>query len=200
MNEILFQHKSRLRSQCRALRKSLGDEKRAQISLDICRRIEGWHVFRHSVTILTYMPIKSEADLTPLLERHPQKRWILPRIIPEEGYRMVFHPYDPKRLIHHPFGMPEPAPDLPMIAPDEIELTLAPGLAFDRLGHRLGYGGGYFDRFLENFRGVSAGVVFQDLLLGSVPHGAHDIPMQWIVTEHELFAVCRGGRESSPME
>ena len=189
MNEIIFQHKSQLRRQCRALRGSLGDEKRAQSSLDICRRIEGWRIFQESATILTYMPIKSEADLTPLLERHPHKRWILPRIIPEEDNRMVFHAYDPKRLIHHPFGMPEPAPDLPLIAPDEIELTFAPGLAFDRLGSRLGYGGGYFDRFLKNYRGVSIGVVFHDLLLGSIPRDEHDIPLQWIVTEHELFAV-----------
>jgi 5-formyltetrahydrofolate cyclo-ligase len=189
MDEIISQQKSQLRKQCRAVRKSLGSEKRAQASLSICECIERWTVFQQSHTILTYMPIKSELDLTPLLERHPHKRWGLPRILPEEDNRMVFHVFDPRRLVPHPFGMAEPAPDCPVIAPEEIELALVPGLAFDRAGFRLGYGGGYYDRFLKNFKGVSAGVVFYELLLEKIPHGAHDIPMRWVITENGLFAI-----------
>ncbi|NTV93404.1 MAG: o-succinylbenzoate--CoA ligase [Chlorobiaceae bacterium] len=73
------------------------------------------------------------------------------------------------------------------IHPEEIELALVPGLAFDRTGFRLGYGGGYFDRFLKNFNGVSAGIIFHALLLDETPHAAHDIPMHWIATERELL-------------
>jgi 5-formyltetrahydrofolate cyclo-ligase len=62
-----------------------------------------------------------------------------------------------------------------------------PGLAYDRCGWRLGYGGGYYDRFLKNFTGASVGITYQSLLLGSIPHHAHDISMQWIVTEQELI-------------
>jgi len=188
MSPSIFEQKSQLRQQCRALRKSLGEETRTRASLSICERIQNWPIFQRSETVLTYMPIKSEADLTPLLERHPQKRWILPRIIPEEDHRMVFHPYDARRLVRHPFGMAEPAPDSPVIAPEEIQLALVPGLAFDRLGWRLGYGGGYFDRFLKEFKDVSAGVVLHALLLDEVPHTALDVPMQWIITEREIFA------------
>jgi len=188
MPNLISEQKSQLRRRCRATRKSLGDETRAHASLSICERIENWHIFQHSATILTYMPIKAEVDLTSLLKRHPQKGWALPRIIPEEDHRMVFHPYDARRLVRHPFGMAEPTPGLPVISPEDIQLTLAPGLAFDRLGWRLGYGGGYFDRFLKSFRGISAGIVFHDLLLESVPHTALDIPMQWIVTENEMFS------------
>ena len=187
MPDEVTEQKAQLRAHCCAIRKSLGEETRAQASASICTRIEDWRVFQQSDVILTYMPIKSEADLTLLLARHPQKRWALPRIIPEENHRMVFHPYDANHLIQHSFGMAEPSPDLPIISPDEIQLTLAPGLAFDRHGWRLGYGGGYFDRFLKNFRGVSAGIVFDALLLDDVPHGAFDVSMQWIVTEKEMF-------------
>jgi 5-formyltetrahydrofolate cyclo-ligase len=115
---------------------------------------------------------------------------MLPRIIPEEDHRMVFHLYDPSRLILHPFGMAEPAPDLPVIIPEEIQLALVPGLAFDRHGWRLGYGGGYFDRFLKGFKGVSAGVVFHALLLDEVPHTRMDIPMDWILTEREFLTAA----------
>ena len=187
MIESISEQKSELRKHCRAIRKSLGDEQRAQASESICKHIEEWDIFQRSEVILTYMPIKAEVNLTPLLNLYPNKNWILPRIIPEEDNRMVFHPYDAARLIQHSFGMAEPAADSPVIQPQAIELTLAPGLAFDRHGWRLGYGGGYFDRFLKIFRGVCAGIVFHDLLIDEVPHGEHDMAMNWIITEQELF-------------
>ncbi len=186
MPEITVQ-KQHLRKQCRQVRQTLGADTRQQASQSIGRWIESWPVFQRADVILTYMPIPGEADLTPLLARHPQKRWVLPRILPAEDHRMVFHPYDAKRLILHPFGMAEPAPDLPVISPDEVQLALVPGLTFDRLGGRLGYGGGYFDRFLRHFAGTSLGVIFSALLLESLPRGEYDVPMQWIVTEGGIF-------------
>ena len=137
------------------------------------------------------MPIKNEVDLTPLLTRHSEKRWVLPRIIPEEDHRMVFHPYDAARLVRHPFGMAEPAADLPTVPPEALELVLVPGLAFDRHGWRLGYGGGYYDRFLKGFAGISAGIVFHALLLDDLPHGEFDVPVQWVVTEEGMLKTSR---------
>lgn len=165
----------------------MGDEFRRQASQTICARLATWDVFRASDVILTYMPIRTEVDLRPLLADFPKKRWLLPRIIPGENGRMVFHGYDPHNLILHSFGMAEPAPHLRQVSPAEIQLVLVPGLAFDRSGWRLGYGGGYFDRFLMDFSGVSAGVVFQTLLLDALPHGEYDIPMKWLVTEDTLI-------------
>jgi 5-formyltetrahydrofolate cyclo-ligase len=183
----IAEQKQQLRRSCRQIRKELGEATRQQASLSICGWIESWPVFQRSSVILAYMPIPEEADLTSLLERQPQKRWALPRIIPEENHRMVFHPYAAGRLIRHPFGMAEPAPDLPIIPSSEVQLALVPGLAFDRLGRRMGYGGGYFDRFLCDFTGVSLGVTFQALLLDHLPCGEHDVPVKWIVTEVGLL-------------
>jgi 5-formyltetrahydrofolate cyclo-ligase len=181
------EQKQQLRRACRQIRKELGEAARRQASLAICGWIEAWPVFQRSSVILTYMPIRDEADLTPLLERQEQKRWVLPRIIPEENHRMVFHSYQAGRLIRHPFGMAEPAPDLPVIPANEVQLALVPGLAFDRMGRRLGYGGGYFDRFLRDFTGASLGVIFQALLLNQLPYGEHDVPVAWVVTEAGIF-------------
>ena len=183
----LAETKSKLRQQCRTLRASLGEETRARASQSICERLENWTIFRQSQSILTYMPIKGEVDLTPLLDRHSEKQWALPRILPEENHRMVFHPYDATRLVRHPFGMAEPSADLPTVPPEAIQLALVPGLAFDRHGWRLGYGGGYFDRFLKDFPGVSVGIVFQALLLEDIPRGPFDVPMRWIVCEGDFL-------------
>jgi 5-formyltetrahydrofolate cyclo-ligase len=186
MSDVAEQ-KRRLRRSCRQIRNELGEATRQGASLSICGWIESWHVFQTSSVILAYMPITGEVDLTPLLERQPQKGWVLPRIIPEDNHRMVFHPYVSGRLIRHPFGMAEPPPDLPIVPPSEVQLALVPGLAFDRLGRRLGYGGGYFDRFLHDFTGVSLGVIFQALLLDHLPYGEYDVPVKWIVTEVGLL-------------
>lgn len=181
--------KRELRRTCRQVRKELGEEARQQASLAICARIAAWSVFQQSSTILVYMPIVGEVDLTPLLGREPRKRWILPRIIPEEAGCMVFHPYEPGRLVHHPFGMEEPSPDLPIVPAGEVQLALVPGLAYDRAGRRLGYGGGYFDRFLRGFTGVSLGVTFRLLLLDRLPCAEHDVTVHWIVTEEGVMEV-----------
>jgi 5-formyltetrahydrofolate cyclo-ligase len=186
MSNAIQDAKHQLRAQSRQVRKALGEDFQRQASAAICLHIESWPLFRASETVLTYMPMRGEVDLRPLLERHTYKRWLLPRILPEG--RMNFHPYDPGHLIRHPYGMLEPAPDLPLVPVEHIQLALVPGLAFDRQGWRLGYGGGFFDRFLAGFtHGVSLGVTYHALLFDLLPHHQHDIPVQYLVTEEGLL-------------
>ena len=147
--------------------------------------MRAWPQFQQSDWVLTYMPMRSEVDLTGLLSHYPHKGWIIPRILPAS--RMQFHRYDPEKLILHKFGMLEPDPASPLISPQEIQLVLVPGLAYDREGWRLGYGGGFYDRFLAEFKGISVGVTFQKLVLPSIPHQGHDIPMQYLVSEQGLL-------------
>ena len=182
----IHEQKTQLRQRCKVIRKGLGEEFRQNASKVICTYLAAWEVFQAAKVILTYMPIRGEVDLRTLLANFPEKHWLLPRIIPGEEGCMVFHPYDPDNLILHPFGMAEPAAHLLQVPGNEIQLVLAPGLAFDRSGWRLGYGGGYFDRFLMRFKGVCVGVVFETLLLKAIPHGEYDIPMNWLVTEEGL--------------
>ncbi len=183
----IYDQKRQLRRRCKAIRMGLSDENRQQTGQAICMHLAAWDIFQSAETILTYMPIQAEVDLGQLLIEFPEKRWVLPRMIPGEVGRMVFHPYDPDYLIVHSYGMAEPAPHLIEVSSQDIQLVLAPGLAFDRSGWRLGYGGGYFDRFLMDFSGVSVGVIFQAMLLETIPHGEHDIPMNWLVTEEGLI-------------
>jgi len=74
MIDPISAQKAHLRKQCRIVRKSLGEEAGARASLDICQSIEAWDVFQTSESVLTYMPVHSEVDLTLLLEHHPHKR------------------------------------------------------------------------------------------------------------------------------
>jgi 5-formyltetrahydrofolate cyclo-ligase len=174
--------KKQLRKTCRDARTGLGQEYRQQASLAICRHIEAWSVFQACKVILAYLPMNGEVNLLPLVENHLDKTWLAPRILPEG--RMVFHPYDPGRLVRHPFGMLEPDPNLPVVHASQIELALTPGLAYDLQGWRLGYGGGFYDRFLsEQVDCISLGVTYRALLLNDLPHLDHDIPVHNLVTE-----------------
>ncbi len=77
-----------------------------------------------------------------------------------------------------------------MIEPNELDLILVPGLAFDRTGGRMGYGAGCYDRFLPRCRGVFAALAFEFQIVDSVPADEHDVPMHYVVTEQGVYD-CR---------
>ena len=185
MAEKIPDLKKGLRKNCRGVRASLDEKKRDEASRLICKFIERWSVFNRSNIILAYLPMRAEVDLSVLLADHQEKTWLVPRIL-EDG-EMFFHLYDPDRLIRHPFGMLEPDATLPSIPADRVELALIPGLAYDLRGWRLGYGGGFYDRFLSKQpKCIRLGVTFQALVLPDVPHQENDVAMQYLVTEDGL--------------
>ncbi len=83
------------------------------------------------------------------------------------------------------YGLLEPDEDLPRVCPDGIDLCVVPATAYDRRGHRLGRGGGYYDRFLANLRPdcVTVGLMYDDFILPEVPTGEYDRPVGRILTE-----------------
>ena len=86
------------------------------------------------------------------------------------------------------FGILEPKPEAirPATA-DQIDVALAPGLAFDETGNRLGRGMGYFDRLLQEIRGAKIALAFEFQVVGEVPTEAHDLRMDFIVTETRVI-------------
>jgi 5-formyltetrahydrofolate cyclo-ligase len=191
--------KSELRTQFCDLRECLPAEDVATASAGICRRLIDWLSREGNApahpTILTYLAFRNEPDLSLLFELLPDTRWIAPRII--AGRRMALHPYDPHRLERHRFGMLEPAADLPTVDPAEIDVVLVPGVAFDRRGGRLGFGGGYYDRFLATTPALRIGIAFDQCLADELPCGAHDKRMDWVATQSEMINCERVKWESS---
>ena len=106
--------------------------------------------------------------------------------------RLAFHLYEPGRLIQHRYGMLEPDPALPEVAVDEANLIIVPGLGYTCRGYRLGYGGGYYDRLLAACGpAVTVGVCFEALVLEDMPQTAHDLPVEYLVTEEAGIRACR---------
>ena len=132
--------KREVREHLRAVRESLSSDQVAAASTALCKRLAGWRVLQQAHRVLTYIAFRNEIDLAPLPGLLPGIEWIVPRVI---GRRLVLHPYDPARLVRHRYGMLEPAADLPVIDPAAIDLVLVPGVAYDRRGGRMGFGGGF---------------------------------------------------------
>lgn len=112
------------------------------------------------------------------------KRIGLPRMLP--GHQMEVREYSPARpLVPVAFGISEPGEDCPLISKEEIDLILVPAVCYDRAGYRLGFGGGYYDRWLERFEGFRVGLCRECVLQDKVPTEAHDSRVDVLLTEEE---------------
>ncbi|HJV43876.1 5-formyltetrahydrofolate cyclo-ligase [Caulobacter sp.] len=135
------------------------------------------------------------SELSPLIlgDQLREAGWTLalPAIEDAEAARMVFRAWDPAQpLIRDAIGLPAPSPDSAKLEPD---LVLAPLLAFQRDGVRLGQGGGYYDRALEALRARKPtfvlGVAYSGQQVENLPHEPHDQRLDAILTEKEYIAV-----------
>ena len=101
-----------------------------------------------------------------------------------DTYTLSFHSVNAlTELTAGAYGIPEPpaTADAPYISPASI--CIVPALAYDRQGYRLGYGKGYYDRFLDGFCGITVGVAMDGFICDLLPHDSHDIPLDIIITK-----------------
>ncbi|MGB0652038.1 MAG: 5-formyltetrahydrofolate cyclo-ligase [Thermoplasmatota archaeon] len=107
------------------------------------------------------------------------KRLVLPRVADRAtGALGLHHVADWLQLEKGAFGLMEPRADLPVVAPEEVELAVVPGLAWDAAGGRLGQGGGFFDRLLPHLGGPAWGVGFDCQVVDEVPREPHDAAVE----------------------
>lgn len=181
--------KSLLRSR---LRKTIAEADKNTLDLmsaDIYTNLLTIEEVKKAETVFCYISVGGEPDTLPLI-RHllsSGKKVAVPKCY--SGGRME------AKLIKSlsdavpvpPYGIPEPGPDTPTALPESIDIALIPGMAFDRLGGRLGKGAGYYDRYLEATDAVKCGVCFSFALLEGVPEEKHDMRMDILVTENEIL-------------
>lgn len=112
----------------------------------------------------------------------------LPRMLPE--HRMEVRRFEADRpLVKASFGISEPGEDCPLLDREDIGLVLVPAVCYDRRGFRLGFGGGYYDRWLEHFSGVTVGLCRGAVLRETVPVEAHDAKVDILLTEEESLSL-----------
>lgn len=151
-------------------------------SLRVVSGLFEWLASHLPGTASAYVAMADEVDVTPLFDRLPGWRWVLPRV--ETDGSLTFRDRGVAWETHE-FGMEQPVDEGPVIPIPEIDIFLVPGLAFDQAGDRLGRGGGYYDRLLAERRtdSVPVGVTVKERVVESVPVHDHDQRVQWLATE-----------------
>ncbi|MBI4996124.1 MAG: 5-formyltetrahydrofolate cyclo-ligase [Rhodocyclales bacterium] len=172
-----------LRQEKIAARLALPADEHRRASLAIESRLEALLGDRSPQVVAFCWPLRKEFDCRPLVERLLARGWRAAQpVVLAPAQPMVFRPWDPATpMTEDRHGIPIPAGDR-TVTPDVVLLPL---VAFDALGYRIGYGGGYFDRTLAALapRPFAVGVGFELARVASVRPEAHDIRLDAIVTE-----------------
>lgn len=178
--------KRALRREVLARRDALPADDRAQRSTLIAERIVSLPEFVGTSVLLAYWAFGSEVDLGPLFDVLRGVVVALPKVVGPHIVPVTYAPGDP--LASTPLGPREPVLGDPLDT-SRIEVVLTPGVAFDRAGGRLGYGGGYYDRFFPTIAAdvPRIGVAFSTQIVEAVPRGGSDRPVGLIVTEDEVI-------------
>ena len=189
--------KAGIRREYSLRRKALDGTLRRQYDADICAAIRALPCFEETECVAAFISHGAEPDLSPLFKG---KRLFLPRFDAGRGVYEIVAVNDLELdLLPGKYNIPEPSPSLPAADPDFVAsrvLFLVPAVACDRQGHRLGRGGGYYDRLLAGVKKAPVGVVYScQLSEQPLPGTAHDIPMGVIVTEREVISVTQGTGE-----
>ena len=174
--------KAELRKKILQEMKTLSQEQKQAMDRDLTERFLQHPFYQEAKTIATYLSFTHEFQTQELIERALKdgKKVLIPKTYPKG--RMEFVVYHPQQLVKTSFGLLEPQGDLEVVEPSQIDLIHVPGLAFTTEGYRIGYGGGYYDRYLEHFTGHTLSTVYpcqiQEFNLEN-----HDIPVQEVLID-----------------
>lgn len=187
-------HKTEIREYYLAKRRGLDEAVRAEKNEKICKNMLASATFRYADIILMYFPKPDEIDIRAVAEAAlaAGKRIAFPRCNPED-HTMIFHFVSSlDELTPGSYNIMEPAPTLPEFTREMAETCnvacIVPAVVFDKKGFRIGYGGGYYDRYLAGFRGTKVGFAYRDFIVNSVPHGRFDLTVDVMITERGLYA------------
>ncbi|MDK2927180.1 MAG: 5-formyltetrahydrofolate cyclo-ligase [Bacillota bacterium] len=180
--------KAELRRRVLARRDALAPSERQRLSRAITERLLAWPLFQSARVVLLYAGVRSEVATEELTRSSLAlgKAVLMPRCLPAT-HELILVPIAAWEELEPGFcGLLEPpAPAEPPETPPD--LVVVPGVAFDLLGYRIGYGGGYYDRLLARLGRVpSVGLAFEVQVLDRVPHGEHDRPVAFVATEARL--------------
>ena len=185
--------KEELRERFKELRAALDPSLVREKSLRIKENLLQLPEFQEARVVAIYLPKpgSGEVDTSPLLDQMNVKKFLAPVVL---GERIEFSPLqNPPELEPGPFGIPQPK-SRDFFQPSQIDLVLVPGICFDPSGRRLGYGKGYYDRFLkrlrkENPKARAVGLAYSFQVLKEIPESANDEKVDIIVTEDRVIRV-----------
>lgn len=181
--------KSETRKNLRLLRSECPDKKsRSEAIEDIFINSE---LFKKADTILLYFSVGDEVLTDKIFDAclNMGKKIAFPRCLDYEGTMEFYLVKDKDDLEKGMYGITEPKKDCELLIPDEDAVCVVPGLAFDKRGYRMGYGKGYYDRYLSKYPLISAGLTYMPLFCDELPIDSYDKRVSYIITEKNIFKI-----------
>ncbi|KXT75463.1 5-formyltetrahydrofolate cyclo-ligase [Streptococcus sp. DD12] len=163
------------RSQVLQEMKAIPAEVKADWDQSLLAQFVDHPAYQKAETIATYLAMPHEVDTALFIQRFlaDGKTVLVPKTYPNR--LLAFVAYDPEALEETSFGLLEPTSDA-VVAPDAIDLIQVPGVCFNPEGYRIGYGAGFYDRFLANYKGKTLSTAYACQRLAFQPE-PHDIPV-----------------------
>ena len=185
--------RERVRAEALHRREALTSEERARLSQRIVDSTARWIQREGFGSVMLYLNMRSEVETTGLLEEllNSSKQVCAP-VVDTEKLELVPRQIRNLKteLVRHPYGMLEPNATCPIFPIEHLQLIVVPGIAFDRNGYRLGYGKGFYDRFLTKCpHAVVIGLAYQVQLVEDTFPQAWDVPVQHIFTETDRIGI-----------
>lgn len=194
MDALVDQRKRELRNRFRKLRKDMAACDRIRVDVALSKMVLSLPEFKCADVLLSYLSFGTEVETRGIIQHawESGKVVALPRCVPDSREMRWFRVESLDDLVRSSLGVLEPA----LNCQDEQDpndsrnvLAIVPGLTFDEIGYRLGYGGGYYDAFLSTFAGVSVGLCREAQMspTETIPIDCNDLPVQVVVTENVVL-------------
>ena len=172
-------------------------EKRSNLSLEEVNKkseliIENLAPYlKNAQNIMIFMDMKNEVRITKLIELYPEKNFFISKIVNSKNREMKINKYNENELVLHKFGYYESSSD-DFYDEKILDIVIVPALAFDSSKNRIGFGGGYYDTFLNKVRGKNKntlfiGVCYDFQMIEEVPIEGHDITLDLVINESEVL-------------
>lgn len=182
------EEKRALRRTYSSLRQAISRNNGKQAATAICRNFTSSMAYRHSDTVLLYYSIKSEVDTQALIDEvlASDKRLALP--VCRDNGEMIFKYINSRDdLTKGFFSALEPKEDCEEFRGAKHAICVIPAIVFDKKGYRIGYGKGYYDRYLTDPSIVKVGFIYHELFVDTLPKGRFDLSCDLVITEKGVF-------------
>ena len=181
------EEKQQLRAIVRRLEAALAPEYKAKSARSIAHRLLAMPEYQEAQTVFCFVGTDREIDTRPILEDILAAEDPLRPPVHRAGPHGVPPDHGPESACPRPLRLLEPTADTPVIPVDAIDFAVLPCVTCNYLGQRLGHGGGYYDRFLSQYRGGTVLLCRELLIRQEIPVEPHDYPVPWVLTERGLY-------------
>ncbi|MDO5443406.1 MAG: 5-formyltetrahydrofolate cyclo-ligase [Bacteroidia bacterium] len=176
------EEKKVLRRGIRMRKASLDEAEKAAAAASVAAQIEALAEYADAQTLLAYCAMPDEIGTADIISRAyaSGKTVVLPVVV---GEKLELRKYTPAKLRPGYRGIMEPSDEAETVSPSDVDLAIIPGMAFDAAGHRMGRGGGFYDRLIPQLHCPLVGICFSCQIVPSIPLEPFDLPVDIVISE-----------------